>query len=185
MIKCEVDKNSLKNIKNMLNPAHRKSSAINALNVTIRKVRKAAKEKVNKTYMVAKKDTAAAMEVFTANRNRTYAEFVVKSKRRGLIHFKPQKVPGGTSVKVKRSHNWFYRSAFIQTMNTAKNVWERKGKPRFPIRRKTAPSTSAMTEECAQDEMKKSSSGFSEIFAQKMRDKIEKNRIKALKRLNR
>jgi len=185
MIKCEVDKNSLKNIKNMLNPAHRKSSAINALNVTIRKVRKEAKAKVNKTYKVEKGDTAAAMNVYTANRNRGYAEFVVKSKRRGMIHFKAVKSGSGAKVSVLRSKDWFIKSAFLQTMKGGKNVWTRKGKPRNPVKRLLAPSFAYMTKHAAAAEINKASSGFSDIFAQKMRDKIEKNRIKAIKRLNR
>ena len=183
-IDAKVDKKSLSNVLNMLNPKHRNAALVAALNVTVREVRKEAKLEVEKVFTVKKRTLGNSMkDLVLAKRGRYRAIFKVKSSPLPLMAFKakqkkPTKKAVGTSAEVFRGKRTMYKHAFIQTMRNAKQVWIRRGNKRLPVIRLTTFSTAAMTKIAATKKIKSTSQNFQKHFHSKLSDRIRKNRKK-------
>lgn len=182
-IDAKADKASLKNVLNMLSPAHRNASLFNALNVTARAVRKAANIEVKRFYAIKANKLARSTKVIRAKRGRPQAEYIAKSERISLIHFSPKKAATGTKVTVRRGRPGLIKHGFIQTMQKGKHVWKRKGKARLPVTLLRGASVAYMTKKAAEKKIRKVAGDFHKVFHDKVHDKIQRNRKKALKYL--
>lgn len=99
-----------------------------AINVTARAAKERAIDEIRGQINLKRKDLRDLLKLRKATRRVWSATIEIPGRRLGLIRFGAKQTQKGVSYKIKAGGRKQIRHAFVQTVNTAKNVWRRAAK---------------------------------------------------------
>lgn len=156
----DIKVKGLRKFAKLLDPKKVSRATINALNQTATEYRKQTVNEAAKIFNIAKgrikKDSQGKETTFVerARTGKENAAIEYKGKRPGLQNFSPNKAmvnkKNPPKVRIKRGGKVeTIEKGFFATANGSRGLFERAGKKRYPISRRTGPSMKQMYEDDA------------------------------------
>jgi hypothetical protein len=149
----------LKGVKALFDPKKMTKVMRSAVDRTATSVGKEGTKIAIKTYNISdkriKRDSRGnrTVRVKRTREGTSDATVIFQGRAPGLQHFGIRKAPGSNALEFKiekrGSHRTLHRG-FFQTINQGRGIWQRKGRDRHPIERRTGPSIVQMYEQSGQ-----------------------------------